>query len=86
VVDDAYPEWRGRATPVSPRRRLSLSLSLSALDEDCLGLAASLLFAHQNCAVVAVAAAAALFSSAPLPRAASTTASAAPSPPSSRER
>ena len=82
MVDDAYPEWRGRATPVSARRRL-LSLSLSALDEDdCLGLLAaiSLLFAHQNCAV-----AAALFSSAPLPRAASTTTASVP-PPSSRER
>ena len=84
MVDDAYPEWRGRATPVSPRR--CLSLSLSALDEDCLGLAAaSLLFAHQNCAV-AVAVVAALFSSTPLPRAASTTTASAPSPPSSRER
>lgn len=72
MVDDAYPEWRGRAAPVSRRR-----LSPSALDEDCLGLAASL-FAHQNCAVAAA------FSSAPLPRAASTTTS-APSP-SSRER
>ena len=75
MVDDAYPEWRGRATATAASRR---RLSLSELeDEECLGLAASL--AHQNCAVAA-------FSST-LPRAGAASATtSAPAPPSSRER
>jgi hypothetical protein len=79
VVDDAYPEWRGRASATASRRRLSLS----ELDECLGGFTAS--FAHQNCPAAVAIAVAAAFSST-LPRAAVSTTSAPPPSPSSRER
>jgi hypothetical protein len=42
-VDDAYPEWRGRATPAS-RRRLPAAHAAC-----CLGLLPASAVAHQNC-------------------------------------